>query len=84
MQFEALMPFVTLDGGRIKRKTNNEDTLVFIVNIEIQYYLLHVFIISPLFLDTVRKRYSTVKLFKLQNMCKDTTFIYLISDITAH
>lgn len=28
------MPFVTLDGGRIKRKTNNEDTLVFIVNIE--------------------------------------------------
>lgn len=34
MQFEALMPFVTLDGGRIKRKTNNEDTLVFIVNIE--------------------------------------------------
>lgn len=80
MQFEALMPFVTLDGGRIKRKTNNEDTLVFIV----KYYLLHVLIISPLFLDTVRKRYSTVKLFKLQNMCKDTTFIYLISDITAH
>lgn len=56
MQFEALMPFVTLDGGRIKRKTNNEDTLVFIV----KYYLLHVLIISPLFLDTVRKRYSTI------------------------